>query len=145
MGKGDAISLINSEVMLRWQDEWESENSTRYYHWNQSSVGGKIITSKGLNRHEEFVITRLRLCHTGLDSILAIIAKSNGVCSECKGVKDVNHVLFKCEKFDQHRQKWKELDEENDIHNLLQEQEMEGQRSRYFVIYLNDTELIRRI
>ena len=44
LGKGDAISLIKSEVMLRWQDEWESENSARYYHRNQSSVGGKIIT-----------------------------------------------------------------------------------------------------
>ena len=90
----------------------------------------------------------MRLGHTGLNSTLAIIGKSNGVCSDtpwCKVVEDVNHVLFKCEKFDQHRQKWKELDEENDIHNLLQEQEMEGQRSRYFVIYLNDTELIRRI
>ena len=62
-------------------------------------------------------------------------------------IRSWNHVLFKfkCKKFDQHRQKWKELDEENDIHNILQEQEMEGQRSRYFVIYLNGTELIRRI
>ena len=44
LGKGHTISLIKSEVMLRWQDEWESENSARYYHRNQSSVGGKIIT-----------------------------------------------------------------------------------------------------
>ena len=87
----------------------------------------------------------MRLGHTGLNSTLAIIAKSNGVCSECKVLEDVNHVFSKCKKFDQHRQKWKELDEENDIHNILQVQGIEGQRSRYFVMYLNDTELIRSI
>ena len=53
--------------MLRWQDEWESESSARYYR-NQSNVGRKIITSKVLNRHEEVVITRLRMGHTGLNS-----------------------------------------------------------------------------
>ena len=56
----------------------------------------------------------MRLGHTGLNSTLAIIAKSNGVCSECKVVEDVNHVLFNCKKFDQHRQKWKELDEDKE-------------------------------
>ena len=53
---------------------------------------GKIITSMGLNRNEEVVLTRLSLGHTGLNSTLAIIYKSNGVCSEYNVVEDVNHV-----------------------------------------------------
>ena len=138
------MSVIKAEVTLRWQDEWESESSAGHYQRDQSSVGGKRITSKGLNRHE-VVITRLRLGHTGLNSTLAIIGKSDSVCSECKVVEDVNHVLFKCKKFDLHRQKWKELDEVNYIHNILQEQGMEEQRSRYLVMYLKDTKQIRRI
>ena len=55
-------------------------------------MGVRELTSKGLNGHEEAVITRLRLGHTGLNSTLAIIGKSNGVCSQCKVVEDVNHV-----------------------------------------------------
>ena len=46
--------------------------------------------------------------------------------------------------FDQHRQKWKELDKENDIHDILQEQGMEEQSSRYIVMYLKDTKLIQK-
>ena len=87
----------------------------------------------------------MRLGHTGLNSTLAIIGKSIGVCSECKVVEDVNHVSFICKKFDQHRKKSEELDKENDFHNILQEQGIEEQRSRYLVMYLKDTKLIRRI
>ena len=53
---------------------------------SQSSAGGIRITSKGLNRHKEVVITRLRLGHTELNSTLAIIGKSNGVMVQsCRG------------------------------------------------------------
>jgi len=45
LGKEDAKAFIKSQVILRWQDEWELENNARYYH-----VGTrKIITSLGLN------------------------------------------------------------------------------------------------
>lgn len=99
----------------------------------------------GLNRHEEGIITRLRLGHTGLNSILSLIGKSNGICSECKVLEDVTHVLFRCKKFDQLRQKWKDSDAENDIPNILHDQGMQGQRSKYFITYLNDTGLSRII
>jgi len=85
------------------------------------------------------------LGHTGLNSTLSLIGKSNGICSECKVLEDVTHVLFNCRKFDKFRQKWKDADAENDIHNILQEQGIQGQRSTYLIIYLNDTGLSRRI
>jgi len=37
LGEGDAKALIKSQVILRWQDEWELENYARYYHRNQKN------------------------------------------------------------------------------------------------------------
>jgi len=56
LGKGDAKALNKSQITLKWQDEWELENNPRYYHRNQNCVGGKRITSLGLNRHEELKV-----------------------------------------------------------------------------------------
>lgn len=72
-GKGDSKALIKSLIILRWQDEWESESNAIHYHRNQNSVGGKRITALGLNRHEEGIIPRLRLGHTGLNSTLSVV------------------------------------------------------------------------
>jgi len=44
LGKGDAKAFIKSQIILRWQDEWELENNARYYHRNQNCVEGKRIT-----------------------------------------------------------------------------------------------------
>ena len=123
LGKGDAISLIKAEVTLRWQEEWESESSARHYHSNQYCWREKNHL-KGAKQTWS-CNNKVEIGHTGLNSTQAIIGKSIGVCSECKVVEDVNHVLFICKKFDQHRQKWEELDKENDIHNILQEQGIE--------------------
>jgi len=52
LGKGDAKALIKSQVILRWQDEWELENNARYYHRKMPDIiigTRKIITSLGLN------------------------------------------------------------------------------------------------
>jgi len=56
LGKGDTKALNKSQIIQRWQDEWELENNARHYHRNQNCVGGKRITSLGLNRHEEFKV-----------------------------------------------------------------------------------------
>lgn len=44
LGKGDAKALIKSQIILRWQDEWDSESNARHYYRNHNCVGGKRIT-----------------------------------------------------------------------------------------------------
>lgn len=44
----------------------------------------------GVSRREEVVYTRLRLGHTGLNSTLQILGKSDGQCVECKVKEDAD-------------------------------------------------------
>lgn len=145
LGKGEAKALIKTEIMKRWQKEWETEPKGRQFFHVQSHVWGKRITSMGFNRHEEVVYTRLRLGHTGLNATLHILGKSDGLCQECRVKEDVEHVLFQCSKYSTQRQKWLELEAGSDIHNILKEEGMQRKRMKALMSYLNDTGLIKRI
>ncbi len=48
-----------------------------------------------------------------LNYTLQIIAKSNGLCTRCQTKEDVEHVLFRCNKYHEFKQKWQEMEEEN--------------------------------
>ncbi len=97
------------------------------------------------NRREEVVYSRLRLGHTGLNDTLQIIGKSNGLCTRCQTKEDVEHVLFRCNKYHEFRQKWQEMEEENKIEDILREQGMERNRLKALFMFLENTGLIRRI
>ena len=147
LGKGEAKSIIKNETMQKWQDEWESDPKARQYHKVQSQVGGKRVSALGFDRREEVVYTRLRLGHTGLKSTLKMIGKGNGLCTECNVKEDVDHVLFNCKKNNEFRIKWQEVEAENDrlINDILEEQGMQQDRIKAFVMFLNDSGLMKRI
>ncbi len=69
------------------------------------------------NRQEEVVYSRLRLGHTGLNDTLQIIGKS----TRCQTKEDVEHVLFRCNKYHECSKKWQEMEEENKIEDILRE------------------------
>ena len=108
---------------------------------------GEKVSSLGFNRREEVVYTRLRLGHTGLNSTLKMIGKGNGLCTECNVKEDVDHVLFNCKKKNEFRIKWQEVEAENDrlINDILEEQGMQQDRIKAFVIFLNELGLMKRI
>ena len=147
LGKGEAKSIIKNETMQKWQDEWESDPKARQYHKVQSQVGGKRVSALGFDRREEVVYTRLRLGHTGLNSTLKMIGKGNGLCTECNVKEDVDHVLFNCKKNNEFRIKWQEVEAENDrlINDILEEQGMQQDRIKAFVMFLNESGLMKRI
>ena len=133
--------------MQKWQDEWESDPKARQYHKVQSQVGGKRVSALGFDRREEVVYTRLRLGRTGLDSTLKMIGKGNGLCTECNVKEDVDHVLFNCKKNNEFRIKWQEVEAENDrlINDILEEQGTQQDRIKAFVMFLNESGLMKRI
>lgn len=145
MGKGEAKSIIKSVIVQKWQREWEAEFNARHYHKYQKKVTGKRVTSRSLNRREEVVYTRLRLGHTGLNSTLHIVGKGNGLCIMCQDREDVNHVLFTCEKYNDNRIIWQEMEGENSIHEILEEKGMTRERLKALFSYLNNTGLMKRV
>lgn len=145
LGKGEAKSYIKTEIMNMWQDEWESDIKGRKYFNVQPQVGGKRITSVGLGRREEVVFTRLRLGHAGINATLHVLGKSDGLCTECQVKEDVEHILFHCSKFSEHRSHWREQEGEDDIQTILKEEGMQGTRLKGLMRYLGDTGLMDRI
>ena len=65
--------------------------------------------------------TRLRLGHTGLNATLHIVGTGTGLCIECQDKEDVENLLFVCEKYNYNRINWQEMEEENSIHDILEE------------------------
>lgn len=145
LGKDEAKSIIKSESMQRWQTDWEAEFNARHYHKIQKNVTGKRVTSLSLLRREEVVYTRLRLGHTGLNATLQIIGNGTGLCIECRVKEDVNHILFVCEKYNDSRINWQEMEGENSIHYILEEQGMKKERLDALFIFLNNTDIMKRI
>ena len=56
-------------------------------------------------------------------------------------------MLFNCKKNDYFRMKWQEAEAENErlINNILEEQGMQRDRIKAFVMFLNDSGLIKRV
>jgi hypothetical protein len=125
----------------KWQREWEAEFNARHYHKSQKNVTGKRVNSLNLNRREEVVYTRLRLGHTGLNSTLHR-GKGNGLCIVCQEREDVNHILYTCEKYNDNRIIWQEMEGENSIHEILEEKGMTRERLKALFNYLNTTGLM---
>ncbi|KAL2092947.1 hypothetical protein ACEWY4_010259 [Coilia grayii] len=145
LGKGEAKSFINAEIMNRWQDEWEANPKGRHYFSVQQQVGGKRITLVGLGRREEVVYTRLRLGHAGINATLHVLGKSDGLCAECQVKEDVEHILFNCRKYTDHRTHWIEQAGEENVQNILKEEGMQSKNIKGLMKYLTDSELIGRI
>ncbi len=75
---------------------------------------------------------------------LRIIGKSNGLCTRCQTKEDVEHVLFRCNKYHKFKQKWQEMEEEIKCKIFL-ENGMERNRLKALFLFLENTGLIRRI
>ena len=76
-----------------------------------------------------------------------MIGKGNGLCTECNDEEDVDHVFFNCKKNNEFRLKWQEVEAESDrfINYILEEQGMQQDRIKAFVMFLNDSGLMKII
>lgn len=80
-GKGTVWKKTNE----KWQQHWEQEVRGRHLglYALQKRVGAG--RSRGGNRREETVMTRLRIGHSNLNGTLHIIGKHvNGLCDCCQ-------------------------------------------------------------
>ena len=116
-----------------------------HFHKIQKNGTGKRVSSLNLNRREEVVYTRLRLGPTGLNATLQIVGHGNGLYIEGQAKEDVEHVLFACEKYNDNRLNWQEMEGENSIHDILEEKGMTRERLEALFIFLHNTGLMKRI
>ena len=135
IGKGETKFIIKSVIIQNWQREWEEELNARHYNNVQMNVTGKRFNSISLSRREEVVYPRLILGHAGLNATLQIVGKGNGLCIECQD-REVEHVLFACEKYNDSRAIWQEMEGDNSIHDNLEGKGMTRERLRPFPIPL---------
>lgn len=98
-------------------------------------VTGKRVNSLRLSRREE-VVYRLRVGHTGLNA---------GLCTVCQVREDVDQVLFKCEKYNDNRIIWQEMEGEKSVNEILEEKGTTSERLKALFIYIYSTGFMKRI
>ncbi len=64
-GKGETKAMIKKEMIKKWKEMWNTDNSWRKYCSVQKSIKAQGVNRK--NRRGESVLTRLRFDHTGLN------------------------------------------------------------------------------
>ncbi len=124
-GKGEAKAIIKKEMMKKWQDRWDMDNSGRNYYSIQKCINAQGVN--GRNRREETVLTRLRLDHTGLNKTLFLLGQSKS--DECKITENAEHVLLYCRKYREERIRLKQKisqTEESGTWRVFWEQQEKG-------------------
>lgn len=147
LGRNEVRSIINREITKIWQQRWESSSTGRWYYSIVKSVGKKE-SCYGRHRKEEVMISRLRMGHTGLNSTLALMGKhGNGMCDECGVVETVEHVIFKCSKYEEQRSElFKNIKNRSvSIMDLLGKGLSDRQRFKDVITFLELTGLDHRI
>lgn len=101
----------------------------------------------GGSRKEEAVITRLRLGHTALNSMLQRIGKHpTGKCRSCEQSESVQHFLMECKEYERKRRELRAaLQKESvsfTVENMLQRS---GNIRRHVYKYLRETGLMNRV
>ena len=88
--------IIDQQILLEWQNLYNSSNTGRHYKSLQPTVDRSIKYSCN-NRHQETVITRLRLGKCHLNKYLhEIKAHPTGFCNYCNTDETVEHFLMHC-------------------------------------------------
>ena len=103
LGKGEGKAMVKKKGMEIWQRRWDDDQKGRGYYQIQNSVNAKEYSEK--SRRDERIITRLRLGHTGLNSTLFIMGKSETkTCGNCGELENVEHIILKCESYSEERE-----------------------------------------
>uniref|UniRef100_A0A8C2Q875 Reverse transcriptase n=1 Tax=Cyprinus carpio TaxID=7962 RepID=A0A8C2Q875_CYPCA len=103
ISKAEVKSVIWKTVNQMWQERWDREGKGRQLYQIQRDVKCTVIGSG--NSREETVISRLRLGHCLLNKTLKLIGKHDtGLCEVCKEEESVEHVVFRCSRYDVQRE-----------------------------------------
>ena len=91
---GDIKAFLKTSLNQQWQDEW-----SQLTHYNKlRSIKDTVIpwNSNRKIRREEVALCRLRLGHTRLTHSYIFEKNSPPMCSYCKKLNSVEHILTEC-------------------------------------------------
>ena len=128
-----------------WQEYWDINETGRHFNGLQKQVGKRGAV--GGSRKEEEVITRLRLGHRKLNSMVQRIGKHpTGKCSLCDHPESVQNVVMECKGYERERRELKSALQREKVsfmvENMLQRSES---IRRYVNKYLRETGLMNRV
>jgi hypothetical protein len=146
--KAEVKRIIKTRTYEKWQFFWDNESFGRHLFSIQPKV--KKFADSIRTRHEEVVLSRLRIGHTRLNSTLFLMKKhvdgNCGYCIRCSP-ETVEHVLIHCQKYYQDRQRLIAQVEANEIvfeyRNILQRNA--GKIFHFLFLFLKNTGLLKRI
>lgn len=99
----EAIQLIKTKIKTHWDNIWKNGTGTKLHEIRSSTLENPPDPSK--NRHEQCLISRLRIGHTNLSHIHLITKEDKPKCVLCTTEDfSVQHLLINCTKFLQERE-----------------------------------------
>ena len=92
----EGYKLVDDHIMRKWQLNWETGRTGRFYHSIQPTVS-KSVKYRSKNRRKETIITRLRIGRCGLNRYLHQNRHHpTGACEKCNVQESIQHFLLEC-------------------------------------------------
>ena len=103
MPVGDYIGSLKAYTKEKWQNKWDEENNNKLKNIKTDvNLWKSSIQSE---KHNEVILTRLRIGHTRLthNYLMSTPHREVPFCNECNTVITVKHFLCDCRNFNYHR------------------------------------------
>jgi ribonuclease HI len=99
----DMITIARRRSKEKWGQIWNESNSIMN---TIKKTTERWRTNEQLNRRQQVILSRLRMCHTRITHSYHIEKTNRPVCEACDVVLTVPHILFDCKKFEAARRKF---------------------------------------
>ena len=104
---GSCKKYIKDYLSKKQQDKWNSYPKARFFKKCKPNVGKNKLWNKGC-REGSTLLCQLRSGFNYLNKTQSLYNQlSDNLCEKCV-VEDVNHFIFNCEKYSQHRDNLKQ-------------------------------------
>lgn len=107
----DQKNKIKNMIYFKWQNEFNNRELFIKNTVNSVKTKSNII----INRHDDVVLTRLRIGHTRLTHSHHLVGRRRPICGECGSLLDVRHILVDCPAFQETRRQHQLPDALNDL------------------------------
>ncbi|XP_060861790.1 uncharacterized protein LOC132938796 [Metopolophium dirhodum] len=93
----DAIRALKSKLYSLWQNQWEKQTNqnNKFRHIKPSTIKWPDPPVK-LTRHEETMVTRVRIGHTRIIHSYLMRKELKPMCETCNSELTVHHIFLEC-------------------------------------------------
>jgi ribonuclease HI len=98
--KMDLTTTAKRRSKDKWNQIWENSNNIMTTFKKTTE---RWRTTEQLNRRQQVILSRLRMCHTRITHSYHIEKTNRPVCETCQADLTVPHILFDCQKYESAR------------------------------------------